>query len=151
MDESDLNRKLEDILDTFLQPIRSIIRGRIAIGRRGPKVLDEDRDETVIGENDSIDTRELQPVYYGDCGHNLRGNPSAQCSCGSVICTACLRRCRVCGKPLCPPCSAIDPITNHTVCHHCQDELTYQRRLNAVAQTGLSMFVDRSDGDNGRP
>jgi recombinational DNA repair protein (RecF pathway) len=61
------------------------------------------------------------------------------------VCSKCLRRCAVCGAPLCPPCSTVDPETGLVICHVCADEISYQRRARVIGRTLGGLFLGTND------
>lgn len=149
MDDFGQDNDLEEILDVGLNPIYSNARQRIAASRGRPRILDEDHEKADMGKGDSIVRNALALEHYIDCGHNARGNPTAQCRCGAIVCKECLRRC-VCGDPLCPRCSTTDPQTGQTLCRYCSDDVSYLRRAAAVGRWFLSLFVNSGAHEDGR-
>jgi hypothetical protein len=129
----------------LMQPVRSI-RNLLFVHTKGQqRVLEETVDATVIGQGGSIDTVVAQPAYFADCGHYLKGNLGGQCSCGAIVCQACLRRCSACGSPLCPPCSIADAGSGVVLCITCADELAYRRRSSLVGWSIASLFLEQQD------
>jgi len=146
VEEFERDNVAQEALKWFLQPIRTLRTVLGARTRGGERILEEKLDQTVIGEGGSIDTVVGQVAHFGDCGHYLQGNLGGRCSCGAIVCKACLRRCAACGLPLCPPCCAYDPQTGVVLCYGCSDETRYQRRAREVGRTLASLFLEEDGG-----
>ena len=149
MDDFGQDHEGEGLLDAFLHPIRRVRRLRFARSRGRVEVLEADQTRTVI-EGESVNTDILQPEHYLSCGHNPRGNPTAQCVCGNTVCEKCLGRC-LCGNGLCPNCGTTDPSTGITMCHYCSDDQTYRRRAAAVGRFFLNLLGDVDSRQDRRP
>jgi hypothetical protein len=140
MDDFGQDHDGEGFFNAFLHPIRRIRRLRHTWSHGRVVPLEEDQDGTVI-EGESVNQDIQQPEHYVTCGHNPRGNPTAQCRCGAIVCDRCIKRCP-CGDALCPTCAITDPETGQTFCRLCLDDLIYRRRAAAVGHFFLSLFVN---------
>jgi hypothetical protein len=129
----------------FAHPIRSIRKLLFTECNGQQRVLEDAVDATVIGQGGSIDTVVAEPAHFADCGHYLKGNLGGRCSCGAIVCQACLRRCSACGDALCPRCSITDPGTGLVLCLPCADELGYRRRASLVGRSIATLFLDQQD------
>jgi len=142
VDDFGQNNTAQEALGWFLHPIRTVKTMLGALQQGKERVLEEKVDKTVIGEGGSIDTVVGELAHFADCGHYLKGNLGGKCSCQAIVCKECLRRCALCGSPLCPACSVPDPASGQVLCRICYDELSYQRRAQAIARGVASLFLD---------
>lgn len=95
----------EDILNTFLNPLRRVHHKFKVKGYYGSRTIKEVSEKTVDSKSGSIDTHITETNLRFDCGCLSQPEGGICDICHAVVCSKCYQHCAACGRALCNRCA----------------------------------------------
>ena len=143
---------IADLLDLLANRDNRVRRQHRVPGPDGLRIIEEEIDETGLGDNNETDNLVILQDYLLDCNHPARGNLGGRCHfCDALVCRACIFRCASCGLATCPPHTVMANFTGtlNTYCHYCADEIRRSLRFRSIVRVILSFFIAPSNDRRG--
>jgi hypothetical protein len=138
------NDYIKDLLDLLTTPIYRARRQKRVPGPNGFTVIEEQTDDTGVGNQNETDNQSTVDEIILDCGHPARGNLGGRCHfCDSLVCKACVALCCCCGLATCPSDRVIADFDGGSkpYCRSCAEEVRASLRLRKAGKSILSFFI----------